>query len=108
MAEEKSKARGHHYISQCYLKGFTELGTKASTFTVLDLEKKEILPNQNSMNFCKKRDFNRGEYKALDPNALETFLGNEVEPKFDRALRNIERTIKFEGEDRELILNLIA
>lgn len=108
MAEEKSKARGHHYISQCYLKGFTELGTKASTFTVLDLEKKEILTRQKSMNFCKERDFNRGEYKTLDPNSLECFLGEEFEPKVDKALRNIERTGGFEGEDRIIIFTLIA
>ncbi|WP_256026020.1 MULTISPECIES: DUF4238 domain-containing protein [Enterobacteriaceae] len=36
-----SVARHHHFLSQCYLKGFTSNGGKKSKLTVIDLKERK-------------------------------------------------------------------
>lgn len=99
-------ARHHHYLSQCYLKGFTNGGSKKSKLTVIDLPQKkhfETIPR----NVGGLRDFNRIEIPGVDQNALEHDLA-KFEGSAVTALRKIEKGAKLEGEVRNLILNLIA
>lgn len=99
-------ARHHHYLSQCYLKGFTEGGSKNSKLVVFDLLKKkkfETIPR----NVGGVRDFNRVDVEGLDQNVLEKSLAN-FEGHAATALRKIDSGSPFEGEDKELILNLVA
>jgi hypothetical protein len=56
--KNESEARGHHYQSQCRLKGFTEHGTKESKLIALDFEHRKALPPTISKKLGKKRDFN--------------------------------------------------
>lgn len=100
-------AQGQHFLSQCYLKGFTPLGTKESRLVTLNLREQKILPPTIPKNFGKQRYFNRIEIDGLSPDYLEDQLAL-FEDIADKALRNIERTGRFEGEDRVIILNLIA
>jgi len=99
-------ARHHHYLSQCYLKGFTKGCSKKSKITVIDLKEKkrfETVPR----NVGGIRDFNRIEVDGVDPNIIETSLA-QFEGEAASALRYVEEQLTFEGEARELILNLIA
>lgn len=101
-----SIARGHHYLSQSYLKGFTPLGTKESQLTCLDFEKRKIF-TPTPKNVGKERDFNRIDLDGFEPDYLESQL-SFFEDKADQAIRNIEKTRKLVGDDRILALNLIA
>ncbi len=65
-----SVSRHHHYLSQCYLKGFTQGSSKKSKLTVIDLKEKkrfEIIPR----NVGGMRDFNRVEIEGVDPEVVE-------------------------------------
>lgn len=99
-------ARHHHYLSQCYLKGFTNGGSKKSKLVVIDpLQRKhfETIPR----NVGGLRDFNRIDIPGIDQNALEHSLA-EFEGSAVTALRKIEEGARLEGEVRNLILNLMA
>lgn len=98
-------ARHHHYLSQCYLKGFTSGISKKSKLTVINVREKkhfETIPR----NVGGLRDFNRIDVGG-DQNALEKFL-SEFESSAATALRKVEEGAALEGEVRELILTLVA
>ena len=99
-------ARHHHYLSQCYLKGFTNGGSKKSKLTVFDLQGKkhfETIPR----NVGGLRDFNRIDAEGVDQNILEKSLA-EFEGAAAASLHKLGEGAKFEGEERILILNLVA
>jgi len=101
-----SKSRHHHYLSQCYLKGFTQGSAKKSKLTVLDLNNKkkfETIPR----NVGGMRDFNRVDIDGLDPEIVEK-TQSDFEGKAATALKNVEETSDFTGETKDIILELIA
>lgn len=104
-----SGTRNHHYVPQGYLRGFAKYPPahpeKAKTF-VSDLDLGRSFAT-NVRNVAAKRDFNRIETDEHHPNALEDAYG-QFEDKVVPAIKRIERQGKFEGEDRVLVLNLIA
>ena len=99
-------ARHHHYLSQCYLKGFTKGGGKKSKLTVIDFRERKRFET-NPRNVGGIRDFNRIDIDGIDQNALEKSL-SEFEGEAASALCDLKENLKFEGETRSLILNLIA
>ncbi|AYQ57769.1 hypothetical protein MS2017_2117 [Bathymodiolus thermophilus thioautotrophic gill symbiont] len=99
-------ARHHHYLSQCYLKGFTKGGSKKSKLQVFDLRGKKIFETI-PRNVGGIRDFNRIDIKGRDQNEIEKSLAT-FEGKAASALRKLEETHEFEGDTKDLILNLIA
>ena len=99
-------AHHHHYLSQCYLRGFTNGGSKKSKLTVFDLQGRrhfETIPR----NVGGLRDFNRIDVEGVDPNILEKSL-SKFEGAAASALIKLRDGAKFEGEVRVLILNLMA
>ncbi|HHJ15895.1 MAG TPA: DUF4238 domain-containing protein [Gammaproteobacteria bacterium] len=99
-------ARHHHYLSQCYLKGFTKGGGKKSKLTVIDLRERkhfETIPR----NVGGIRDFNRIDVAGVDQNILENSLA-EFEGAAASALRKLEEGSEFKGDVRGSILNLVA
>jgi len=99
-------ARHHHYLSQCYLKGFTKGGGKKSKLIVIDLKRKkhfETIPR----NVGGIRDFNRIDIEGIDQNILEKSIA-EFESAAAASLRKLDQGGEFEGETRNIILNLIA
>lgn len=99
-------ARQHHYIPQCYLKGFTRGKAKKSKLTVIDIKQEkrfETIPR----NVGGVRDFNRIEIENIDPNAVESAL-SEFESSAAAALKRLEETLDFTGQTRVVILNLVA
>lgn len=99
------EARGHHYISQCYLKRFTRNGSKKSQLWVCDLANGHSFSTVPA-NVAKERDFNRIE--GLPPGELDNRLG-VFERAADKALDMIEQTRTLENFDAWLhVLNLAA
>lgn len=99
-------ARQHHFLSQCYLKGFTSGDSKNSKLSVLDLSNKkqfETIPR----NVGGLRDFNRIDATGIDQNILEKSLSN-FESEAATALRKIKEGASFQGELKELVLYLVA
>ncbi|TOJ99052.1 DUF4238 domain-containing protein [Vibrio parahaemolyticus] len=101
-----STSRHHHYLSQCYLKGFTQGNAKKSKLTVLDLKNKkkfETIPR----NVGGMRDFNRVEIDGVDPEIIEK-TQSDFEGKAATALKKLEETSDFSGEIKDVILELIG
>jgi hypothetical protein len=99
-------ARHHHYLSQCYLRGFTSGNGKNSKLTVFDFKEKrhfETIPR----NVGGIRDFNRIEVEGFPSDYVENGLA-EFEGLAATALRNVSEGAAFEGENKHIILNLIA
>lgn len=89
------EARGHHFISQCYLKRFTHNGSKKSKFWVMDLHTGRSFSTAPA-NVAKQRDFNAVE--GLPAGELENRLG-AFEGEVNKALDVIERTKNLEDID---------
>lgn len=100
-------SRNHHWVPQCYLKGFTKGRSKKSTLYVTDFEvgrQFSTVPR----NVAAGRDFNRVDIDGIPPDYVESGI-SVFEGKLDKALERIcsEREIK-DPEDLNLVLNLIA
>ncbi|MGU9951752.1 MAG: DUF4238 domain-containing protein [Gammaproteobacteria bacterium WSBS_2016_MAG_OTU1] len=99
-------ARHHHFLSQCYLKGFTCGQSKKSKLAVIDIKRNtsfETIPR----NVGGVRDFNRIDIKGINPNCLEHEL-SKFENQVATALKNLRKTLNFSGETKGIILNFIA
>lgn len=80
-------ARRHHWIPESYLGLFSREGNTGSQIFVVDcVERRSFWTSTD--NVCVKRDFNRIESPNLDPNELETRLG-QFESVAIEALREI-------------------
>ncbi|WP_109127141.1 DUF4238 domain-containing protein [Dyella sp. C11] len=101
-----NKSRGHHYLSQCYLKGFTADGARTSRLAVIDGKERKAFRTVPE-NVAKVRDFNRLNAEGFDPNALEQKL-SELESKVAEAIAELERGAPFQDERREVVLSLAA
>ncbi|MEJ5279813.1 DUF4238 domain-containing protein [Pseudomonas sp. MYb541] len=101
-----SGSRHHHYLSQCYLKGFTQGSAKNSKLTVLDLKNKskfETIPR----NVGGMRDFNRVEIDGVDPEIIEKTQSN-FEGEVASALKKLGESSDFSGKTKCTILELIG
>ncbi|MGV0087314.1 DUF4238 domain-containing protein (plasmid) [Rahnella aceris] len=101
-----SIARHHHYLSQCYLRGFTRGNAKKSRLTVIDLKNGSIFETI-PRNVGGVRDFNRVEIEGVDPNYIESSLA-ELEGRAATALRELESGEEFIDERRAIVLELIS
>lgn len=104
MTEE---SRHHHYIPQAYLRGFAQQRSARQWYThVTDLAKGRTYPT-NIRNVCGERDFMRIEIEGHEPDKIEKEMSN-FEAKCIEAIRRVAETAKFEDEDANLTLNLMA
>lgn len=103
MADEP---RIHHYIPQAYLRGFGWKKGKNWYVNAADLKKLAYF-QPNTKNVCAERDFMRFETKDHPPDKLEKEMA-KFEGKAREAILRIEQTKTFEGEDKLMVLNLMA
>lgn len=97
------EARGHHFVSQCYLKRFTYNGSKKSKLWVCDLATGTGFQTAPA-NVAKQRDFNLIE--GLPAGELEGRLA-VFEGAVNGALDRIERDRSFDDTDAWIhVLNL--
>ncbi|GJL86116.1 MAG: hypothetical protein DHS20C02_18910 [Micavibrio sp.] len=99
-------ARNHHYIPQCYLKGFVKNRDKAQLYAI-DCENPEPF-TPSTAGVGSRRDFHRIDIEGLAPDALENaFSGFEGE--LDQALRRINAARSLDDfNDKSFLLNLIG
>jgi hypothetical protein len=99
-------ARHHHFLPQCYLRGFAHHRDKPRLF-VVDGKDGRTFTTQPA-NIAQERDFHRIDVEGLAPDALETALA-QVESDIAPALERIARTGSMsQGDDRVLVMNLAA
>ncbi|RXV64126.1 DUF4238 domain-containing protein [Burkholderia stabilis] len=99
------EARKHHYVPQCYLKGFTHDRRKDSRLYVVDARRRRLFYTTPS-NIAAERDFNRID--GDEPNAIEAIYA-DFESKAGPALVRTEarRAVGSEA-DLDVLLELIA
>jgi hypothetical protein len=99
-------ARHHHYVPQCYLKGFTADRERAQLHAV-DLRRLEAF-STHTRNVAQERDFHSLADTNVDADALEkAFSGFESE--VSQALERCIAAGAFDdGDERSYVLNLIA
>jgi hypothetical protein len=99
-------ARRHHYVPQCYLRGFVTNPKKPKLFVIDGKDRRSF--HTAPMNVAAERDFHRIEVEGVPPDALETaFSGFETD--LSDALQRIiaSRSIK-DQEDRAYLFNLMS
>ena len=100
-------ARQHHWIPQCYLKGFARSRSKKAKITVFDLKQKKLFETV-PRNVGGSRDFNRIDVDGMPPDAVENALSG-LETNFDRVLGSIIESVQLpEGDDLVLLMNFVA
>ena len=100
-------ARGHHYLPEFYLRGFTRSGSSDDRLVAIDLRERRCF-NTGTKNVGKKRDFNRIDIDEHPPDALEAQLGI-VEGDLAPALRRLRQAKEFpEEKDFSRVMNLIC
>ncbi|QOT82219.1 DUF4238 domain-containing protein [Cupriavidus basilensis] len=102
-----AQARKHHYIPQCYLKGFARNRSKNSQLYVVDAKTKRAFLT-TPQNVAAERDFNRIDVEGEDPNVVESGYAT-FESKLAPALVRLDAQGTLQDEqDRALVLELIA
>lgn len=104
MADE---ARHHHYIPQAYLKGFAQQRSERQWYTHVTDFPAQRTYTANVRNVCGERDFMRFEAEGHAPDAIEKEMAN-FEAQCIGAIRRVAETGKFDGEDANWTLNLMA
>lgn len=99
-------ARNHHYLSQCYLRGFSKNGGKKSKLTAFSLREGKVFET-STRNVGGVRDFNRIEAEGVEPNILESSLA-EFEGSVATELKNLSQGLPFTGNTKEIILSFIS
>ncbi|AXA90821.1 DUF4238 domain-containing protein [Massilia sp. YMA4] len=101
------EARNHHWVPQCYLKGFAKSRSKEAKLHVIDRKAgREFVTVPR--NVASARDFNRVDLDGISPNFVESNLAS-FEGLVDKALERVTRDREIHDiEDRNLILNLMA
>lgn len=92
-----TEARNHHFVSQCYLKGFAEAPTKNAMLHVWDFPSRKRFKTK-PRNVAAMRDFGRIDVDGKDPNALEKALG-QFESQLAPALERTIQAGKFTNDD---------
>lgn len=99
-------ARNHHYVPQCYLKGFAHYREKPKVFVIDGKTEKTF--STHPQNVAQERDFHRVDIEGHEPDALENAFAR-VESEIAPALKRASGAGRFASEqDRTLVLNLAA
>lgn len=99
-------ARNHHFVPQCYLKGFVRHREKPKLF-VVDLRKRAAF-HAHPRNVAAERDFHAIDVDGHPPDALEGALAQFEGPLADALGRIIANKEIRAEEDRVYLLNLVA
>lgn len=102
-----SNARNHHYVPQCYLKGFAKLRSKSSKLKAYDIRRGKVFA-PTPRNIGSKRDYNRIDIVGVDPNFIESEW-SKIESQFDQALGRVISAHSIDDEtDLHWILALLS
>ncbi|MBN9525060.1 MAG: DUF4238 domain-containing protein [Alphaproteobacteria bacterium] len=102
-----AEARRHHFVPQCYLKGFGLQRDKDCSLACFNLAEAKRF-DTSPLNIANKRDFNRIEVEGHSPTALETRIA-DFEGKLDGVLGAVIETSQIaDGYPREILLEFVA
>lgn len=102
-----TEARNHHWVPQCYLRGFAKRPSKNAQLYVVDAVKDKAFVT-TPRNVASERDFNRIDVDGMSPDHVESGYAR-FEGIASAALRRLCESRHFgNAEDHNLILNLIA
>ncbi|MCL1622608.1 DUF4238 domain-containing protein [Ralstonia pseudosolanacearum] len=100
-------ARNHHYVPQCYLKGFARSRSKNAQLYVVDAAHRRAFTT-TPRNVAAQRDFNRIEVLGHDPNLIETRYA-EFEARLAPMLVRLDAAGDFANQDDlHLALELVG
>ncbi len=107
MKNEQTEARRHHWVPQCYLRGFTlDRSADHQLFVVDCMARKSF--SASPANVAVERDFNRIDAGAHSPNAVESAY-SRFESRLAEGLKRIDASRDFSAiEDRNLVMDLIT
>lgn len=101
------EARNHHWVPQCYLKGFAKSPSKKAQLHVIDTNSRKSFIAK-PRNVASARDYNRISADGFTPNQIEEGYA-DFEGKLARALQRMWQDRQLPaGEDLNLLLNLVA
>lgn len=99
-------ARKHHFLSQCYLRGFTSKAEKRPNLVGISLrDGKHFECYPKDVGFVK--DFNTIDIPGLAPDWVETNLSN-FEGEVAAAMRELASSLSFDAQTKETLLSFIA
>jgi len=102
-----NEPKQHHFIPQCYLRGFLSNNVKKQTITVIDLNQRKSF-GSNIRNVGGKRYFNKAKIEGKDTCELESIL-SKVEDIIIKGLKQIEKDQNLSNEEsNNIIFNLMA
>jgi len=101
-------ARRHHFLPQCYLKGFSRPKKRGKTHHVVVFDRDSKTFTSNILNIAVKHDFNRVEIEGHEPDVFEQAMAGfegELAPALNRILEagNLRN-----ADDRAILLNFIG
>jgi len=101
-------SRRHHFLPQCYLKGFSKPRKRGKTHHVVVFDRHGKQFTSNIVNIVVKHDFNRVEIEGTAPDVFEQKMAKfegDLAPALNRILeaRNLRN-----AEDRAILLNFIG
>ena len=101
-------ARRHHFLPQCYLKGFSKPRKRGKTHHVVVFDRQGERFTSNILNIAVKHDFNRVEIEGNAPDVFEQEMAKfegELAPALNRILevRNLRS-----AEDRAILLTSLG
>lgn len=100
-------ARNHHYVPQCYLKGFARSRSRDAQLYVVDAARRHAFTT-TPRNVAAQRDFNRIEVPGHDPNLIETSYA-EFEARLAPMLVRMDARGRFASQDDlHLALELVG
>jgi len=101
-------AKRHHYLPQCYLKGFSKPRKRGKSHHVHVYDRSGKTFNANIINIATKKDFNRVEIEGHPPDAFEQGLA-KFEGELGPALVRIRESRSLKNDaDRALLFNFIG
>jgi hypothetical protein len=101
-------SRRHHFLPQCYLRGFARSRKRGKTHQVIVYDREGKSFTSNVLNIAVKHDFNRVEIEGHPPDVFEQVMADfesELAPALTRILQtgNLRKT-----EDRAILFNFIG
>jgi hypothetical protein len=101
-------SRRHHFLPQCYLKGFSRPRKRGKTHHVVVFDRDGKTFTSNVLNIAVKHDFNRIEIEGSAPDEFEKAMAKfegELAPALNRILQagNLKN-----ADDRAILLNFIG
>jgi hypothetical protein len=101
-------ARRHHFLPQCYLKGFSQPRKRGKTHHVVVFDRAGRTFNSNIINIAVKHDFNRVEIEDQRPDAFERTMA-DFEGSLAPALNRITQAGNLRNaDDRAVLLHFIG